>query len=78
LGQNISEKNFAKIKMSKQLAAWTKETWIIPELKYNSDLSVTEKVILKLEKNKINNLKKKIGGVNLPEKSKNQNYLIIK
>ena len=32
LGQNFSEKNLARMKLVKNLSAWSKETWIIPEM----------------------------------------------
>jgi hypothetical protein len=81
--QNFSDKNFMKIKIAKQIHNWGKETWIIPELKYSKELvsDVYSNVIangknsthfLKLEKQKLNLIKKKINGLNIqiPENSK--------
>lgn len=72
-GQNISGKNFTKIKLSKQLTNWTKEMWILPELKYGSETNrgYNKEVILKYEKNKFNTFKKRIGGsgANISENS---------
>jgi hypothetical protein len=75
--QNFSDKNFTKLKFAKQLTAWTKESWVVPELKYSSYFNPGERAnnsninsnsqILKLEKIKINLLKKKSGGTNIPE-----------
>ena len=79
--QNFSDKNYLRLKISKQLGNWSKETWIIPELKFSKELEGKAKdnansvstQILKLEKQKLNMMKKKINGmdVQIPENSKN-------
>jgi len=78
--QNFSDKYFLKIKIAKKFLNWGKETWIIPELKYSNELQIENRngnnpistPILKLEKQKLNVIKKKINGlnINIPENSK--------
>jgi hypothetical protein len=79
--QNFSDKNFLKIKMAKKILNWGKESWIIPELKYSQELlsdnyenanNPNSTHILKLEKQKLNIIKKKINGLNIqiPDNSK--------
>ncbi len=76
-GENISEKNFAKIKLSKQLLAWTKEAWLVPELKNHSKDTFNNmcgnKIMMKIEKIKLTAIKKKIStitDITLPENLK--------
>ena len=79
--QNFSDKNYLRLKISKHLGNWCKDTWIIPELKFSKELkdvtikqtnSVFSTQILKLEKQKLNMMKKRINGldIDIPENSK--------
>ena len=78
--QNFSDKNYTRMKISKQLGNWCKEAWIIPELKFSKEIAGSIKEsnsfrsiqILKLEKQKLNIMKKKINAMNIqiPENSK--------
>jgi hypothetical protein len=66
-GQNFSEKNIAKMKLAKQLTNWTKETWIIPELR--EECKQERKPFVKMENIKL--LKKKVDkSFAIPENSK--------
>lgn len=60
LGQNISEKNYSKIKLCKLLSSWTKESWIIPELRDQEDNRKRHLLVYNSEAN--GGLKKKIQG----------------
>jgi hypothetical protein len=62
-GENISEKNFAKIKIHKQLLTWSKETWLVPELKPQIRNIAIQKSMIKIDKLKLNNIKKKINSL---------------
>ena len=48
IGQNFSEKNLARIKLVKNLNAWSKESWIIPELNHNDQLKTNLILISKI------------------------------
>lgn len=61
-GDNISEKNFVKIKIHKQLLSWSKETWLVPELNQFKNIDF-DKSLLKIDKSKLNIIKKKINSI---------------
>ncbi len=75
LGENLTEKNFSKIKMCKEFQKWTKEMWIVPGLEDDeeskSDLDAS-RLLLKFEKTKLSGLRKKMNSQSqdVPEKSK--------
>jgi hypothetical protein len=74
-GDNISEKNYAKIKIHKQLLTWSKETWLVPELRnINKNISI-KKSLINIDKSKLNILKKKTNSINNYSISENLNTL---
>jgi hypothetical protein len=64
--ESISEKMFAQTKLAKQLSNWTKETWLVPELRGDLQNS-KESVFIPIRKTKLEEIKKKIS-IDLPEK----------
>lgn len=62
LGQNISEKNYSKIKLCKALSSWTKEPWVVPELQVLSSQAGVKSRIMIYNSEINNQLKKKMQG----------------
>jgi hypothetical protein len=65
--ESISEKKFAQTKLAKQLSNWTKETWLVPELRSDLQEHSNQAILIPLRKTKLEEIKKKIS-IDLPEK----------
>ncbi len=73
VNENFNEKNFIKYKVSQKYAAWAKESWILPEIGYETNFQINSnfsKKIIKYDNTKIKILRRKIKTIIIDDESK--------